>query len=139
MYIYSNVYKQMTDVKLWLLHSNVWNHLIIIMSHCQHGFPSPSLATSLLSIAPWRLHPVLAQICCRLLLAGHPTLDCPCEGVHWSTSLISLSLLLQLCPSYLVRQTWIHFVMSGQWLYSCCFVGCCLQDLSNTAHRARMR
>ena len=25
--IYLNVYKQMTDVKLWLLYSNTWNHL----------------------------------------------------------------------------------------------------------------
>ena len=27
MYIYSNVSKQMTDVKLLLLNSNTWNHL----------------------------------------------------------------------------------------------------------------
>ena len=27
MYIYFNVCKQMTDVKLLLLHSNTWNHL----------------------------------------------------------------------------------------------------------------
>ena len=26
MYIYSEVYKQMIDVKLWLLYSNTWNH-----------------------------------------------------------------------------------------------------------------
>ena len=29
MYIYLNVYKQMTDVKLWLLHSNTWNYLTV--------------------------------------------------------------------------------------------------------------
>ena len=29
MYIYSNVYKQMTDVELLLLHSNTWNHLTV--------------------------------------------------------------------------------------------------------------
>ena len=27
MYIYLNVYKQMTNVRLWLLHSNTWNYL----------------------------------------------------------------------------------------------------------------
>ena len=27
MYIYLNVFKQITDVKLLLLHSNTWNHL----------------------------------------------------------------------------------------------------------------
>ena len=29
MYIYLNVYKQITDVKLWLLYSNTWNHLTV--------------------------------------------------------------------------------------------------------------
>ena len=29
MYIYLNVHKQMTDVKLLLLHSNTWNHLTV--------------------------------------------------------------------------------------------------------------
>ena len=29
MYIYLNAYKQMTDVKLLLLHSNTWNHLTV--------------------------------------------------------------------------------------------------------------
>ena len=33
----------------------------------------------------------------------------------------------------LVRLTLIVFVMGGRWPYSCCFVGCCLQDLFNTA------
>ena len=27
MYIYSNVCKQITDIKLLLLHNNTWNHL----------------------------------------------------------------------------------------------------------------
>ena len=34
----------------------------------------------------------------------------------------------------LVRLTLIVFVMGGKWPYSCCFVGCCLQDLFNIAH-----
>ena len=29
MYIFSNVCKRMTGVKLWLLQSNTWNHLIL--------------------------------------------------------------------------------------------------------------
>ena len=28
-YIHLNVCKQMTDVKLWLLHGNTWNHLTV--------------------------------------------------------------------------------------------------------------
>ena len=45
-------------------------------------------------------------------------------------SLMSSSILLQQC---LVRLTWIVFVMDGKWLYSCCFVGCCHQDLFSIA------
>ena len=42
---------------------------------------------------------------------------------------MSSSLLLQQCPTCLVRLIWMVFVMGGRWPYSCCFVGCCLQDL----------
>ena len=49
-----------------------------------------------------------------------------CEGIHWSTSLMSSSLLLQQCPVCLVRLILIVFVMCGRWPYSCCLVGCCL-------------
>ena len=37
------------------------------------------------------------------------------------------------CPACLVRLTLIVFVTGGRWPYSCCFVGCCLQDLFNIA------
>ena len=39
--------------------------------------------------------------------------------------------LLQQCPACLARLTWIVFVTWSTWPYSCCFVGCCLQDLLN--------
>ena len=52
-----------------------------------------------------------------------------------STSLMNSSLLLQQCPTRLVRLILIVFVMGGKWPYSCCFVGCCLQDLFNIARR----
>ena len=48
-------------------------------------------------------------------------------------SLIRSSLLLWQCPACLVHQTWMVLEMGGRWLYSCCFVGCCFQDLFNTA------
>ena len=54
-------------------------------------------------------------------------------GVHRSTSLMSSPLLLQQCPTCLVRLTWIVFVMGGWWPYSWCLVGCCRQDLFNIA------
>ena len=46
---------------------------------------------------------------------------------------MSSSLLLQQCPVYLVRLTCIVFMMGGKCPYSWCLVGCCRQDLFNTA------
>ena len=80
------------------------------------------------------LHPVSSHSCCMYVRAGRPAFARPYVGVHRSTSLMSSSLLLQQCPSCLVRLTWIVFVMGGRWPYSWCFVGCCLQDLFNIAH-----
>ena len=81
------------------------------------------------------LHTVSSQSCCMQVRAGHPAFAQPCAGVHSSTSFVSLSLLLQQCPACLVRLTWIVFMMGGRWPYSCCFVGCCLQDLFNIARK----
>ena len=63
------------------------------------------------------------------VFAGCSAIAHPCAGVHRSTSLMSLSLLLQQCSLCLVRLILIVFVMGGRCLYSCYFVGCCLQDL----------
>ena len=75
------------------------------------------------------LHPVSSHSCCMYVRAGRPAFARPYVGVHRSTSLMSLSLLLQQCPACLVRLTWIVFVMGGRWPYSWCFVVCCRQDL----------
>ena len=79
------------------------------------------------------LHPVSIHSCCMYVLTGRPAFARPYVGVHRSTSLMSSSLLLQLCPACLVRLTWIVFVMGGRWPYSWCLVGCCRQDLFNIA------
>ena len=65
------------------------------------------------------LHPVSSHSCCKYVQAGRPAFARPYVGVHWSTSLMSSSLLLQQCPACLVRLTWIVFVMGGRWPYSC--------------------
>ena len=67
-------------------------------------------------------------LCPYRVLAGCPTLAHPYEGVHGITFLISSSLLLLQCPDYLVCLIWTVFKMGGRWPYSCCFVGCCLQE-----------
>ena len=77
------------------------------------------------------LHPVSSHSCWMYVRAGRPAFAWPYVGVHRSTSLMSSSLLLQQCPTGLVRLTWIVFVMGGRWPYSWCFVGCCRWDLFN--------
>ena len=72
-----------------------------------------------------RLHPVSSHSYCMYVRAGRPAFAWPYAGVHWSTSLMSTSLLLQQCPACLIRLTWIVFVMGGMWPYSWCLVGCC--------------
>ena len=52
---------------------------------------------------------------------------------------MSSSLLLQQCPAYLIRLTWIVFVMGGRWPYSLCLVGCCRQDLFNMVFRTFLK
>ena len=79
------------------------------------------------------LHPVSSQSCWMYVWASRPAFARPYMEVHRSSSLMSLSLLLQQCPACLVRLTWIVFVMGGRWPYSWCLVGCCRQDLFNIA------
>ena len=79
------------------------------------------------------LRPVSSHSCCMYVRAVRPAFARLYVGVHWSTLLMSSSLLLQQCPVCLVRLTWIVFVMGGRWSYSLCLVGCCLQDLFNIA------
>ena len=63
------------------------------------------------------LHPVSSYSCCMYVRAGHPAFAWPYVGVHRSTSLMSLPLLLQQCPACLVRLTCIVFMMGGRWPY----------------------
>ena len=91
-----------------------------------------------------RLHLVSIQSCCRYVLARHPTPACPCGGVHWRTLLMSSCLLLQQCPTCLVPLIWMVVEMGSKCPYSCCFVGCCFQDLFtwcgvNELHRSIVR
>ena len=63
------------------------------------------------------------------VFAGRPTLACPCAGFHRRTSLMSSSLLLQMCPACLVRLTRMVLVICGRWSYSCFQAGCCFHVL----------
>ena len=76
------------------------------------------------------LHPVSSQSCSMYVRGGRPAFAWPYAG---STSLMSLSLLLQQFPACLDRLSWIVFVIGDRWPYSWCLVGCCRQDLLNIA------
>ena len=113
-----------------------------IISYHHHHYVVPLARISLTLSHPFSLsfitsgrssgiHPVSSQSCCMYVRAGCPAFARPYVGVHWSTSLMRSSLLLQQCPECLVRLTWIVFVMRGRWPYSCCLVGCLRQDLFN--------
>ena len=109
--------------------------IIIIIILCRkHRYLWPSLATSpyhsslLAGLQDYIPYPHRAAVCMfelviLLLLghmqgsigAGHPAFAWPYAGVHRSTSLMSLSLLLQQCPAYLVCLAWIVFMIGGRW------------------------
>ena len=116
--------------------------IIVIIHHHHHVVPPAQISLTLSHyfsrsfIAFGRsfgLHPVSSHSCCMYVRAGRPAFVWPYAGVHRSTSLMSSSLLLQLCPTCLVHLTWIVFVMGGKWPYSWCLVGCWHQDLFNIA------
>ena len=78
------------------------------------------------------LHPVSSHSCWMYVFPGHPAFARSYVGVHKSTSLMSLSLLLQQCPACLVRLTWIVFVIGGRCPYSWCLRA--FLDCSNSLH-----
>ena len=117
-------------------------HPIYIYIYIYHVMPLARISLtlschfSLSFIASGRssgLHPVSSHSCCMYVRAGRPAFVQPYVGVHWSTSLMSSSLLLQQYPACLVRLTWIVFMMGGKWPYSWCLAGCCRQYLFNIA------
>ena len=46
---------------------------------------------------------------------------------------LDLNVTLEQCPTCLVCLIWMVLEMGRRWPYSCCFVGCCSQDLFNIA------
>ena len=135
------------NVWLWanewiVLDSNTCNHFTackqMINHHHHHVVKLARISLtlsrhfSLSFIASGRssgLYPVSSHSCCMYVRAGRPAFARSYEEFHWSTSLMSSSLLLQQCPACLVHLTWIVFVMGGRWPYSWCLVGCCRLEL----------
>ena len=95
---------------------------------------SLSLSRTICLYHPLLLAGLLDYILClyRAVVAGRPILALPYEEVHWRTSLLSSSLLLQQCPTFLVR-FWMIFAIGGRRPYICWFVECCFPYLFNIA------
>ena len=134
-YIYTQIYIHMhTHTYIYIyIYIYIYTHTHISPSSCHAITISLTLSHQLsqLSIASNRssgLHPVSTQSYCMYVQAGRPAFAQPGEGVHKSKSHMSSFLLLQQCSVCLVRLILIVFLMGGRWPYSCCFVGCCLQD-----------
>ena len=117
--------------------------LIIIMSCREHGLPGLSLSIRLYcpshSAGPLDYILYLYRAVVDRFRPDVQHLLRPCEGVHRRTSLMSLPLLLQQCPACLVRLIGMVLEMGDEWLYCCCFVGCCFQDLFNITHSIRVQ
>ena len=108
-------------------------HHVVLLAEISLALSRHSSLSSIISRRSSRLHLAPVQISCGKVLVGRPTLAHPCEGVHRKTSLMSSSLLFKQFPSCLVRLIWMALKMGCRWPYSCCFVGCCSQDLFNIA------
>ena len=98
--------------------------IIIIIITANKDFSDLSLPFVFISRSS-RPHPVSVQRSCWWVLAGCPTHARPWEEVLRRTSLMSSTACLS-------RIIWMVFVMSGRWPYSCCLVGCYIQNLFNT-------
>ena len=111
-------------------------YIIIIIMACRwHGFPWSSSATR-----PY-CSSLSAGLPCYTLYQYRAVVDrlqqvtYPCSSVWRGQQeyiAYDLALLLLQSPTCLARLVWMVFEMLGRCPYSCCFVGCCLQDLFNT-------
>ena len=95
----------------------------------------PDPLSSPLPIVHWfrQVRRTASSIDTELLNIGSSWSSCLCSSMWWGPQeyiTYELVLLLQQCPACLVRLILIVFVMGGRCPYSCCFVGCCLQEMN---------
>ena len=129
-YMSSHTDKMKQSVSEWQ-YIYIYNHHVVPLAWISLTLSRHFFLSFIASGRSSELHPVSSHNCCMYVWAGCPAFVRPYVGVYRSTSLMSLSLLLQQCPACLVRLTWIVFVMGGRWPFSWCLVGCCRQDLFN--------
>ena len=129
MYIYICIYIYIRYICTYILYMYIYIYIyiciyILYIYYHHHHVPLARISLtlsrhfSLSFIASGRssgLHSVSSHSCCMYVRAGRPAFAWPYAGVHRSISLMSSSLLLQLCSACLVRLTWMVFVM-GNWI-----------------------
>ena len=127
-YIYIYIYVQ-RKAHIYIYH----HHQVMSLARISLTFSRHFSLSFIASGRPSGPHPVSSHRCCTNVRAIRPAFAWQYAGIHRSTSLMSSSLLLQQCPTCLVRLTLTVFVMGGRWSYSWCLVGCCHQDLFKIA------
>ena len=118
--------------KLLVFDINTWNHKPSLSCHAiSTDFPDPLSPPPIVHCFR-QVFRATSLIGTELMYVGSSWSSCLCSSM-WRGSPEYIAYELQLSPTCLVRLILIFFVMGGWWRYSCCFVGCCLQDLFNNA------
>ena len=121
-------YKLVNERTFWVSGHTVFNISLWSASCCTAStdLPDPLLPPFSIVHRSRSIFKATSCISTELLYIGSSWLSCLCLSMWRSAQeyVMSSSLFFQQCPAYLVRLTWIVFVMGGKWPYSCCFVGC---------------
>ena len=114
------------------VHIGVIIIIIIITLRHQHGYLWPTLATLLIVYYFRQVFRATSRIGTKLLYVGSRWSYCLCSSMWRGLQEYITYEFVPTSPG-VVCLTLIVFMMGGRWPYSCCFVGCCLQELFNIA------
>ena len=110
--------------------------VIIMMSCCKHKFPWLFLATRLYCLSLPAGLPGYILYRHRAAVESSSWLSNFCSSM-WEGLQEYIAYDFILTSPAVARMSGLSnldvFMMGGSWPYSCCFMGCCLQDLFNTA------
>ena len=124
-------------------HIYIYIHIYVSSSSCHalsKDIPDPLSLPLPIDHCFWEVLRATSRIDIELLYVGSSWFLCLYSfmcGNHRSTSLMSSSLLLQQCLTYLVHIIFIVFVMGGRWPCTCYFVGCCLHMIKTKTETMR--
>ena len=121
-----------TIKKIWII-----IHYISSCGATRMNFPNSLLPSISIIHRFWQVFQATFHLCRELLLISSSWLSYTCASM-WSSSLENIAYEFVFAPPEMSCMSccliWIDFEMGGRWPYSCCFTGCCFQDLFNIAH-----